>query len=226
MKRFWTEARAEGLQVLLDGKSVRTPKRSSLTLPSPALARAIADEWNAVIGDLDPRALPLTGLANAAIDIVSPDPAIFAAGLARFGETDVVAYRAETPATLVARQATEWDPLIEWVRQRYDVHIDVVSGIMPRAQPAATVARLGEAIAARDPFELAALSPIVTIGASLVAGLALVERAFSPDQLWKAVHLDELWQEEMWGEDELATKPRAARRADWDAAARFLHLLR
>lgn len=226
MKRFWKAARVDGMQVLLDGKPVRTPKRNLLTLPSIGLAVAIADEWNAVGDELDPRGLPLTGLANAAIDIVSPDPITFAAGLARFGETDVVAYRAETPAALVARQAAEWDPLIEWARQRYDVHVEVVSGIMPRPQPAVTIARLGEAIAARGPFELAALSPIVTIGASLVAGLALAERAFSPEQLWQAVHLDELWQEEMWGADDLATKPRAARRADWDAAARFLELLR
>jgi chaperone required for assembly of F1-ATPase len=226
MKRFWKEARVDGMQVLLDGKPVRTPKRNLLTLPSTGLAVAIADEWNAVGDELDPRLLPLTGLANAAIDIVSPDPATFAAGLARFGETDVVAYRAETPAILVARQAAEWDPLIEWVRQRYDVHVEKVSGIMHRPQPAATVARLADAIAARSAFELAALSPIVTIGSSLVAGLALVERAFSPEQLWRAVHVDELWQEEMWGEDDLATKPRAARRAEWDAAARFLELLR
>lgn len=225
MKRFWKEARAEGGQVLLDGKPVRTPKRSPLTLPTELLARAIAAEWNAVGEALDPRALPLTGLANAAIDIVAPDPAAFAATLARYAETDLLAYRATGPAELVARQAAEWDPLIAWARGRYDVHVELVAGIMHRPQPAATLVRLAEAVAALPAFPLAALSPVVTIGGSLIVGLALVERAFDPDRLWSAVTLDELWQEERWGADDLAAQARAARRLEWDAAVQFLGLL-
>lgn len=226
MKRFWTEARADGGAVLLDGRPVRTPKRNGLQVPSHALAEAIAAEWNAVGEELDPRALPLTGLANAAIDIVATDQAAFAAGLARYGETDLLAYRATSPDTLVARQAAEWDPLLAWVLARYDVHVEVVGGIIHQPQPETTVTRLAEATAARDGFELAALSPIVTIGGSLIVGLALLERAFDPERLWSAVSLDELWQEELWGEDALAVQARTARRAEWDTAVRFLDLVR
>jgi chaperone required for assembly of F1-ATPase len=118
VKRFWTEARATGGTVLLDGKPVRTPKRNALALPKTALAEAIAAEWGAVGEELDPRTLPLTGLANAAIDIVAPDPAAFAADLGRYAETDLLAYRAEGPAELVARQAAQWDPLLSWVCAR------------------------------------------------------------------------------------------------------------
>lgn len=225
MKRFWTEARAEAGDVLLDGRPVRTPRRNALRLPTSKLAEAIADEWNAVGDELDPRALPLTGLANAAIDIVAADHAGFAATLARYGETDLLAYRAETPAPLIERQAAEWDPVLRWARDRYDVHVELVSGIMHRAQPEATVARLSEAVAARSDFELAALSPIVTIGGSLIVGLALVERAFDAERLWSAVSLDELWQEELWGADDLALHARSARKRDWNAAVRFLDLL-
>ena len=225
MKRFWTEARAENGGVLLDDRPVRTPKRNLLVVPSPALAEAFAAEWNAVGEELDPRQLPLTGLANAAIDIVAADRPAFVAGLARYAETDLLAYRAETPEALVRRQAAEWDPLLLWVRERYDVHVELVSGVMHRPQPDATVARLAEAVSARTDFELAALSPIVAIGGSLIAGLALAERAFDPDRLWSAVSLDELWQEEQWGADDLALQARTARRRDWDAAARFLALL-
>jgi len=226
MKRFWKEARAEAGDVLLDGRSVRTPKRNLLTLPTPALADAVAAEWNAVGEELDPHLLPLTGLANAAIDIVAPDRLAFGEALAKYGETDLLAYRAESPPELVARQAAEWDELLTWVQHRYDVHVEVTAGVMHRPQPAATIARLRDATIALEAFELAALSPLVTIGGSLIAGLALVERAFDPDMLWAAVNLDELWQEELWGADELAEKAREARRRDWDAAVRFLQLLR
>lgn len=226
MKRFWTEAKAEGGGVLLDGKPMRTPKRNALALPTPALAEAIAAEWNGVSEELDPRTLPLTGLANAAIDIVTPDRLCFAEALAKYGESDLLAYRADSPAGLVARQAAEWDPLLDWVRARYDVHVDLVTGIMHRPQPLTTIARLRDATTALDAFRLAALSPLVTIGGSLIAGLAIVERGFDPDRAWDAVNLDELWHEEQWGTDELSAQARTVRRAEWDAAVRFLDLLR
>jgi chaperone required for assembly of F1-ATPase len=225
VKRFWKEARVEDGAVLLDGRPVRTPRRNLLVLPTQNLADAIVAEWNGVGEELDPRALPLTGLANAAIDIVGPERPAFAEALAKYGETDLLAYRAESPPELVARQAEEWDPLLAWAQHRYDVHVDVTAGVMHRLQPAATIARLRDATAALGPFELAALSPLVTIGGSLIASLALVERAFDPDRLWAAVNLDELWQEEQWGADPLAEQAREARRGDWDAAVRFLGLI-
>lgn len=225
MKRFWKDATAAGGEVLLDGRPVRTPKRNPLVVPSERLAHAIAAEWNGVGETLDPRHLPLTGLANAAVDIIAGDKPGFAAGLARYGESDLLVYRAESPAGLVARQARQWDPLLEWARRRYDVTFDLATGIIHRPQPEATLARLREATAARTPFELAGLSPVITIGGSLIVGLALIEDAATPDTLWDAVMLDELWQEEQWGEDALATKAREARRAEWDAAVRFLDLL-
>lgn len=226
MKRFWQAVAVEGGEVRLDGRPVRTPGRAPLVIPCPPLAEAIADEWRAVEGEIDPRAMPLTGLANAAIDLVEPDRLAFAAQLAKYGETDLLAYRAESPPGLIARQAAEWDPLLAWVQQRYDVHVEVAAGVMHRPQPAATVVRLRDATVALGAFELAALSPLVTIGGSLIAGLALVERAFDADQLWAVVNLDELWQEEMWGADPLAAAARDARRRDWDAAVRFLRLIR
>lgn len=225
MKRFWTCVTLDDERVVhLDGKPVRTPGRVPLALPTRALAEAVADEWRAVAGEIDPRAMPLTGLANAAIDRVLPDPALFARGLATYAESDLLCYRAESPDDLVARQCAAWDPLLEWARRRYDVHIETTAGIVHRAQPSATRVRLGDAIAARDPFALAALSPIVTIGGSLIAALALAERAATPEQVWNAVTLDEDYQAEQWGRDPLAQAGIEARRRDFDAGVRFLFL--
>ena len=225
MKRFWKGvAITPERGVMLDGRPVRTPGRVALILPTDALAQAVADEWRAVGETILPAAMPLTGLANAAIDRVAPDPRIFAAGLARYADSDLLCYRAETPEPLVARQATRWDPIIAWAQGRYDIGVEVTAGIVHRAQPPATLARLGEAVAAFDPFTLAALSPVVTLTGSLLLALALVEGALSPDDAWMAAHVDEDWQTEMWGEDYLAADTRAARRREFDAAVRFLRL--
>jgi chaperone required for assembly of F1-ATPase len=225
MKRFWKDVTVDAeCGVWLDDRPVRTPGRAPLLLPTDGLAEAVADEWRMVADDIDPRAMPLTGLANAVIDRIAPDPAAFAAGLAAYGQSDLLCYRADSPADLVERQAAFWNPPLDWARDRYDVHFEIVTGVIHRAQPDATIERLGAAIAARPAFELAPLSPIVTITGSLVLALALAERAMEADAVWAAANLDEDWQAEQWGEDDLATKARETRRRDFNAATLFLSL--
>jgi chaperone required for assembly of F1-ATPase len=228
MKRFYENAGIAaadgGFAILLDGRAVKTPARAALAVPTRALADAIAAEWTAQGETIDPRSMPLTGLANAAIDRVRPDPAMFARDIAAYGESDLLCYRADGPAELAARQAAAWEPLLEWARARFDVAFEVTAGIVHRAQPPATIARLAGAVAARDPFALAALHPLTTIGGSLVATLAVAEGAIRPDDAFAVTHLDELWQAERWGEDALALAARDLRRRDFAAAAAFLAL--
>jgi len=226
VKRFWTSVTIDSDHVVrLDGKPVRTPGRRPLTLPQPALAEAVAEEWRAVGETVDPRLMTLTGLVNAAIDRIEPDPSTFAASLAAFAESDLLCYRADSPPALVARQAALWDPLLDWARTRYDVHFEVTAGIMHRPQPPATLARLRDAVTARTAFELAGLSPIVTISGSIVAALALIEHAATAEAVWRAAELDEDFQAEQWGRDPLSEAALESRRRDFDAGVRFLGLL-
>ena len=229
MKRFWKSAaaiRAEGgFAISLDGRPVRTPARAELIVPGRQLADAIAQEWASQPEDFDPRQMPLTGLANAAIDRVAPGPAAFADGLARYAESDLTCYRAAEPDELVARQAEHWDRLLDWARGRYDIHFELVTGIIHRPQPRPTLERLTAAVRPLDPFRLAGLSPLVTIGGSLIAGLAVLSGDLDAETAFAATHLDELWQAEQWGEDALAAQARAHRQRDFMAAARFLDLL-
>jgi chaperone required for assembly of F1-ATPase len=220
VKRFWKTVSVENGTILLDGRLVKTPGRMTLQLPTPQLAEAVADEWRAVGDDIKPHEMPLTGLANAAVE-----RAPVVETLAVYGETDLLCYRAETPPELAAREAEIWDPLLDWGRKRFDIAFTVTSGIIHKAQPSATVARLCKAIAAYDDFHRTALSPLVTIGGSLVVALMLAEGEITPDAAFDACHLDELWQAELWGEDWMATDARALRRADFNNAARFMTLL-
>jgi chaperone required for assembly of F1-ATPase len=194
-------------------------------VPTEELAEAIAAEWNEQGGEIDPHSMSLTGLANAAIDRVAPDPTAFAAGLAAYGESDLLCYRSEGPNELVRRQEERWERLLAWARRRYDVDFETVCGVMHRPQPAETVERLAAAVAGLDPFRLAALSPLVTISGSLVIALALAEGEVRLEDAWAAATLDEAWQAEQWGEDPLAVKAIEERRRDFDAAYRFLTLL-
>ncbi|HJP69894.1 MAG TPA: ATP12 family protein [Sphingomicrobium sp.] len=229
MKRFFEQVSVEkedgGWTIRLDARPVRTPAHLRLAVPTAALADAIADEWRAVGEKIEPRAMPLTGLANAAIDRIAPQREEFARGLAKYAEADLACYRADGPRELVALQEEEWDRLLAFARRRYDVDFATTSGLMHVSQPAATVERLSHAVAALDAFRLAGLSPLVMIGGSLVAALAVMEEAVTPEAAWNAVSLDERWQLEQWGADMDAEAALQNRARDFFAAARFLTFL-
>lgn len=229
MKRFWkdvaVEAEPGGWGIRLDSRPVRTPARAALVVPSEALANAIAGEWSSVEDTVDPRAMPLTGLANAAVDRVAPDMDAFAADLAQYAQSDLICYRAAGPQALVAVQSTAWDALLGWARRRYDVDFAVTEGVLHVDQPQATIDRLTHAVEALDGFQLAGLSPLVTIGGSLVAALAVLEKAITAQQAWDSVSIDERWQVEQWGADEEALAAIESRKRDFFAAASFLVLL-
>ena len=226
MKRFWTEVSViesgDWFGVLLDERPLKTPARAALAVPTRAMAEAIADEWAAAGATVDPRAMPITGLAYAAIDRADDE---LIAGITRYADSDQFCYRAEGPAALAERQAEAWDVLLGWARRRYDVDFATCSGVVHVAQPSETIAKLSHEVTILDRFRLAALSPLVTIGGSLIAGLAVLEKAIPPEAAWEAVSLDERWQLERWGSDSEAEVALDAKRNDFVAAARFLELL-
>ncbi len=230
MRRFWKEVTLEqstfGHAVRLDGRPVKTPKRSELALPTKRLADAVVAEWQAVEKTIDPLQMPMTGFANAAIDHIGSDRDGFVTAIAAYGETDLLCYRAAADEALGARQAEIWDPWLDRARARYDVSFVIVEGVMHQPQPEATLAKLRAAVAARGTFELAAMAKLAHLSGSLVLTLALVERAGEAEDVWNTACLDELWQEELWGADHWADKNRADRRVEFMAAVRFLELLR
>lgn len=224
-KRFWsgvdvTEADG-GFQVQLDGRPVRTPGKSVLRLPTEALARLVAEEWVAVDEMIDPRQMPATRMANSAIAKVVPQMEAVVDHLAAYGETDLLCYRAEGPESLVARQAEAWDPWLDWAAETFGARLVVTAGIVPVDQPKDAVDRLRGEVAALGAFELAALHDLVMLPGSLVLGLAAARGAAGPDALWQVSRLDEIWQAELWGQDEEAERAAAAKAAGFADAAKF-----
>jgi chaperone required for assembly of F1-ATPase len=230
MRRFWktvsTQQSAWGYGIQLDARTLKTPMRQELLLPTTALADAVVAEWLAVEENIDPAKMPVTGFANAAIDHVAPDRTQFAARIAAYAENDALCYRADAEDALAAEQALQWNPWLDWARERYDVEFTLVEGVMHKPQPDASLDILGKAVAARGTFELAAMAKLAHLSGSLVATLAIVEGAGDAAAIWNACCLDELWQEDLWGADHWAQKNRSDREAEFMQAADFLKLLR
>lgn len=227
-RRFWKEARAVamdgGFAVQLDARQVRTPARAPLVLPTEALAAAIAAEWQAQGETVDPATMPLTRTANSAIDKVTPGRAEVAAMLAAYAQSDLLCHRAGAPQALAARQAAGWDPLLAWAGRELGAPLVAVTGVMPAAQPAASLSRLGREVAALDPFRLAAFHDLVAISGSLVLALALVRGHVGAGEAWDLCRIDEAWQAARWGIDEEAAAAESLRRAAFLDAYRFFGL--
>jgi chaperone required for assembly of F1-ATPase len=228
MKRLYrmvaVTAHPEGYGVALDGKPVNTPAGAALSVPTRALADAIADEWSAQAERVVPAAMPMMQLAATALDRVANQRAPVIEALLRYGETDLVCYRATAPAELAERQSALWQPLIEWIGLRHGVRLEVAHGLMPQPQPPAALAALRAALAPLDALRLTGVNAATAAAGSLVLALALLERRLSADEAWALSQLDETFQVERWGEDREAAQRRAALRADLVAAGRFLAL--
>lgn len=227
-KRFYKEVITRqgeaGFEILLDGRSVRTPARAVLAMPTQALAEAVAAEWAAQDQLIDPITMPLTRLVNVALDGVAKTRDEVADEIVRYMGSDLLLYRAEGPEGLVARQAEHWDPVLAWLDEAYDARFFLAQGIRHVAQPADMVARVAAALPREDALALAALSTLTALTGSAFLAVALLAGRLDADAAWTAAHVDEDWTIERWGEDAEATARRAARAVEMRAAVRLLEL--
>jgi chaperone required for assembly of F1-ATPase len=229
-KRFWTDVDVTevggGFAVTLDGRSIKSPAKQEFIAPTRALANAVADEWRGQGEVMDPRSMPQTRYVNSVIDGVASRRAAVIETVAAYGGSDLLCYRAEHPEELIARQAERWNPLLDWARDTYDAPLILGAGVMPVAQPAPSLSRFSDAVAAHGDFELAGLHDLVSISGSLVIGLAVSSTRLSADDAFDLSRLDDDWQIEQWGKDEDAMAVAALKRTEFTEAARLLTLVR
>jgi len=229
--RFYERAEAEardGAFVLtLDGRAARTPGRRPLAVPTQALGEALAEEWRAQAGEIDPATMPLTRVVNSTIDGVADDPAAVVDDVVKYAGSDLVCYRAGEPDRLVAEQAAAWDPVLDWAHDTLGARFVLSQGVTFVRQNEAAIAAIRAAVegtAERSPFGLAALHVMTTLTGSVLIALAQAAGRLTAEEAWAAAHVDERFQERVWGEDEQALARRAARRADFMAASRLYAL--
>ncbi len=230
MKRFYENVAvvpvADGLTIELDGRTVRTPRKTAFAVAAAALAEAIAAEWRCQGEEIDPESMPLLRLANTALDLVASQRGAVVDNLASYGGTDLLCYRAEEPADLVQRQERLWSPWLAWAKAEYGAHLVATDGIGHIAQDQAALAALHRAVDEHDVMELAAMNDLVTIAGSLVLALAVSADALDVTAAWAAVRLENDYQAERWGQDDEAEAHAARLRGEFENAARFLDLHR
>lgn len=228
-KRFYKDvtvaARGSGHAVHLDGRPLRTPGKLVLVLPTPQMAEAIAAEWSAQGATIDPMSMPLTRLANSVRDQVEGREPEVRADIVKYAGSDLLCYRADGPAELVAQQAAAWDPMLDWARETFGADLAVCTGLMPVDQTAASRAAIEAAVAKLESFRLASAYVVTTLLGSVVLMLAADAGRLTPEEAWRAAHIDEEWQISKWGEDAEAARRQEKRKTEFLAALRLNRLL-
>lgn len=227
-KRFYKEATVQpmdgGYAVGLDGRVPRTPGMKHVVVPSEPVATAMAGEWAAQGDFIDPEAMPMVRLVNSAVEAGEAAMPALRAEIVKYAGNDLLLYRADAPESLVRRQEEIWDTVLVKLARHFGVSFQPTIGIMHQAQPAATLAKLDEALMGETLFPLTAMNAVMSITGSGLLALALRHGLASPEEVWVAAHVDEDHQIGLWGEVEEITDRRAKRRKEFDAAVQLLDL--
>ncbi|MBT5267543.1 MAG: ATPase [Rhodospirillaceae bacterium] len=229
MRRFYKQVtiganEGGGFSVLLDGKPVKTPARSALTMPTATLAEAVAGEWANQGEEIDPAIMPMTSYATTAIDRVASQRENVIKEIAGYAGSDLLCHRADEPDELVDRQNTIWQPLLDWCEAELGASLEVSVGIMPLRQSEAALAAVHKAVAKFADPPLAGLHALTSGCGSVVIALAITSGRMTAEEGFAASQVDETWQTERWGEDEEAADKRARLRREVLAAAKFVKL--
>ncbi|MCI9865485.1 ATPase [Rhizobium skierniewicense] len=231
-KRFYKdvsvgETEEGAFTVLLDGKTMRTPAKSPLSVPTRALAQLLRDEWDAQTEVVDPTIMPVSRHVNTAIDGIASDPQAVFEDILRFSSSDLLCYRAGEPQELVERQSDQWDPILDWAANMLGARFILVEGVIHQEQPREATAAFAVTLRKYDtPIELAALHTMTSLTGSAILAVALAEEVRDLDDIWTLAHLDEIWTAEQWGEDEDAQIRTAKRLVDMRAAVDVLRAAR
>ncbi|WP_432201013.1 ATP12 family chaperone protein [Erythrobacter sp. W53] len=225
MKRFYKEVStaqvADGWQVMLDARAIKTQGGAAQIVPTQTLAEILASEWETQGEELDPAMFRARDMTDYALDVIAADPAATAQRILPYADTDTLCYRAEPEEPLFTRQQEVWEPLLSAFETREGVSMQRISGIMHRPQSPEAMAALAKKLGALDAFTLAALETTTALSASLCIGLSALEEGADTQALWDAANLEEDWQAELWGLDEEAEARSAKRRDDFLFAIRF-----
>ncbi|XP_050392030.1 ATP synthase mitochondrial F1 complex assembly factor 2 isoform X3 [Patella vulgata] len=229
LKKFYKNASivtTEGwYEINLDKRKLRTPGGNLFRVPNEALALAVATEWNSQDKVIKRHNMHLTSLCNTALDNpFHKTRDVLTDSIIHFLETDTMCYRLTEPEDLVRFQSQNWDPVINWAKDRYKIDITPTYTIAPPDVPQHTKDTIKRHLLSYSDWALFGYQFAVDSVKSLLIIMALVDKFISVDT---AVHLSRLEQEyqvKKWGSvewyhdiDEYELKTRLA------SATLFIH---
>ena len=226
-KRFWETVStvcvdgASLYKVYLDKRLLNTPNKKPLILPTKEMADHVVFEWESQGDKVDPLTMPYTRSANSSIDKVAPQTDEIRKLVTDYGDSDLICYRADKPKELVRRQEKIWSNLVLWSASDLNAPLNIFEGVVYAPQPSQSILEFEKQVSNLNTFQLCALYDLVTISGSLVLSLAVIKNFLNLDNAWSACQVDEDWQQENWGIDEVESVRTLNRKTAFFHAASF-----
>ena len=212
------------IEVVINGKSLLTPKKNTFAVPTQALADAINTEWQAH-GKYVAGKMPLTALAYTAIDQIAPQKALIIESLLTYVDTDTLSYRATSSEKLATQQLEQWAPVLDKLGALLGTDWEVTSGVMPVDQSPELHKAIEKRLNTLDAMSLAALCVLASGYSSIALMLAVLEKHVDASEAFRLSRLEEESQAERWGRDSESDARAERLKAEVVAAGEFLRLL-
>uniref|UniRef100_A0A8C8E8I0 ATP synthase mitochondrial F1 complex assembly factor 2 n=1 Tax=Otus sunia TaxID=257818 RepID=A0A8C8E8I0_9STRI len=194
-----------GFEINLDHRKLKTPHAKLFTVPSEALAIAVATEWDSQKDTIKFYTMHLTTLCNTALDNPTQRNKMqMIRAAVKFLETDTVCYRVEEPAALAELQKNEWDPIVAWAEKRYNVAIGSSTSILGPNIPTSTKETFVSHLASYNMWALQGIEYVITQLKSLILSMGLIDRHITVEKAVLLSRLEEEYQIQRWGSVEWA----------------------
>lgn len=145
-----------------------------------------------------------TSLIARSIDAFSSGPSRSQSisEMLKYAHTDTLCFHESDPKALVRLQAEHWDPLLDWIAEKFGHRPVVAMDTLAANQPEELIASLRQHLETLSPIQLAALEKALHLTKSLYLSLALLEGQISVEQAMHAAWVETNAQIETWGEVE------------------------
>ena len=201
----------DGFVIQLDGKTIKTPLAQPLAAPNRTIADAIVKEWLSQGENIIPDSMPVTQILTTALDRTRERDAVTKA-LLKYLDTDLLCYRVKEPVDLAKRQKETWDRWLTWFDEHFESPLEVTYGIDALTQDSDTHKQIWNYLEALDEFYFTVLQIVTSLTGSIVLGLAFVENEATPEDVYNAAELEEIYHTEIAGEAEYGADPVQERR--------------
>lgn len=232
MKRFYkfvtSKKTNDGYVIQLDGKTVNTPLGQELIAPTKSLADAIILEWAGQEEKVKPETMPLTQILITALDKIR-DRVTITESCMRYLDTDLVCYWTKEPEDLAKKQKEIWGRWVSWFNEHFEVPLFTTKKIDAIKQDEEAHKRVWNYIESLDDYYFTILHITTSLSGSLILALAFSEGDITPDEVFEASYLEELYRGEIYNEKIHGAAPneeleRELFKSDMKAALKFIEL--
>ncbi|XP_044465392.1 ATP synthase mitochondrial F1 complex assembly factor 2-like [Mangifera indica] len=193
-----------GWTVMLDYRTLKTPSKRPLKLPTLALAKAVGAEWEyQQLDGIRPFTMPLMKLACTALERVPlTRPKIIDHLMKKFDQ-DLVFCRAPDDNDLTSpvheRQVEKIDPLLNWLESEFGFKPVVFSSFFGGKQEDGLIKAVENLLKKTDDCELAAIDAIAAAAHSLTIAIGIFCGKLQIEEAIELIRLEEDLQVDRWG---------------------------